>query len=102
MILKVAKPALFHGGPIHREAANEWPRGFAKGDFGDGGAHGAPGQGGREVRKEVGLTPMANDISEKIDILIKLQAAALTASMESSKDKILFLVQGGPPAEPDI
>jgi hypothetical protein len=38
---------------------------------------------------------MADDISEKLDILIKLQAAALTASMESSKDKILFLSRAG-------
>lgn len=38
---------------------------------------------------------MADDISEKLDILIKLQAAALTASMESSKDKILFLSKAG-------
>lgn len=32
---------------------------------------------------------------EKLDILIKLQAAALTATMESSKDKILFLSNVG-------
>lgn len=38
---------------------------------------------------------MADDISEKLDILIKLQAAALTASMELSKDKILFLSRAG-------
>lgn len=38
---------------------------------------------------------MADDLSEKLDILIKLQAAALTASMESSKDKILFLSKAG-------
>lgn len=38
---------------------------------------------------------MADDISQKLDILIKLQAAALTASMESSKDKILFLSKAG-------
>lgn len=38
---------------------------------------------------------MADDISEKLDILIKLQAAALTSSMESSKDKILFLSRAG-------
>jgi hypothetical protein len=30
-----------------------------------------------------------DDISEKLDILIKLQAAALTTQMESSKDKIV-------------
>jgi len=38
---------------------------------------------------------MVDEISEKLDILIKLQAAALTSSMESSKDKILFLSQAG-------
>jgi hypothetical protein len=38
---------------------------------------------------------MADDVSEKLDILIKLQAVALTASMESSKDKILFLSKAG-------
>jgi len=38
---------------------------------------------------------MADDISQKLDILIKLQAAALTASMESSKDKIVFLSRAG-------
>jgi hypothetical protein len=38
---------------------------------------------------------MADDISQKLDILIKLQAAALTESMESSKDKILFLAKAG-------
>jgi hypothetical protein len=38
---------------------------------------------------------MADDISEKLEILIKLQAAALTASMESSKDKIIFLAKAG-------
>lgn len=36
---------------------------------------------------------MTDDISQKLDILIKLQAAALTASMESSKEKILFLAK---------
>jgi hypothetical protein len=36
-----------------------------------------------------------NDVSQKLDILIKLQAAALTASMQSSKDKILFLSNAG-------
>ena len=34
---------------------------------------------------------MSDEISEKLDILIKLQAAALTAQMESTKDKIIFL-----------
>ena len=38
---------------------------------------------------------MADDISAKLDILIKLQAAALTAPMESTKEKILFLAQAG-------
>jgi transcriptional regulator len=38
---------------------------------------------------------MADDLAEKLDILIKLQAAALTAPMESSKDKILFLAKSG-------
>jgi methanogenic corrinoid protein MtbC1 len=38
---------------------------------------------------------MADDISEKLDILIKLQAAALTTSMDSLKDKILFLSKAG-------
>lgn len=38
---------------------------------------------------------MADDVSAKLDILIKLQAAALTAQMASSKDKILFLAQAG-------
>ena len=37
---------------------------------------------------------MADDISEKLDILIKLQAVALTASIPST-DKILFLSQAG-------
>ncbi len=38
---------------------------------------------------------MLDDIPQKLDILIKLQAAALTASIESSKDKILFLSKAG-------
>jgi hypothetical protein len=38
---------------------------------------------------------MADDIGEKLDVLIKLQAAALTNGMESSKDKILFLERAG-------
>lgn len=38
---------------------------------------------------------MADDISEKLDILIKLQAAALTAGMDSIKEKILFLSKAG-------
>jgi hypothetical protein len=36
-----------------------------------------------------------DDMSEKLDILIKLQAAALTAQMESTKDKIVFLSKAG-------
>ena len=38
---------------------------------------------------------MADDVSAKLDILIKLQAAALTAQVASTKDKILFLAQAG-------
>jgi hypothetical protein len=38
---------------------------------------------------------MTDDVGAKLDILIKLQAAALTASMPSSKDKILFLDSAG-------
>ena len=38
---------------------------------------------------------MTEDISQKLDILIKLQAAALTAPMASTKEKILFLSQAG-------
>jgi len=38
---------------------------------------------------------MANDIAQKLDVLIRLQAVALTASMESSKDKIVFLAKAG-------
>jgi hypothetical protein len=38
---------------------------------------------------------MTDDLAEKLDILIKLQAATLTASMESTKDKILFLSKAG-------
>ena len=38
---------------------------------------------------------MGDDISDKLDILIKLQAAALMAQMESSKDKIVFLSKAG-------
>ena len=38
---------------------------------------------------------MADDISAKLDILIKLQAAALTGQMGSAKDKIHFLAQAG-------
>lgn len=38
---------------------------------------------------------MSDDVAAKLDILIKLQAAALTAPMASTKDKILFLAQAG-------
>ena len=38
---------------------------------------------------------MRDEIAEKLDILIKLQAAALTASMDSAKDKIVFLSKAG-------
>ena len=38
---------------------------------------------------------MSEELSEKLDILIKLQAAALTSSFESTKDKILFLNKAG-------
>lgn len=38
---------------------------------------------------------MNDEISEKLDILIKLQAASLIASFDSSKDKIIFLHKAG-------
>jgi hypothetical protein len=38
---------------------------------------------------------MADDISAKLDILIRLQAAALIGQMESSKAKIVFLAGAG-------
>jgi hypothetical protein len=38
---------------------------------------------------------MTDDIAQKLDILIKLQAVALTTSIESSKEKILFLAKAG-------
>ena len=38
---------------------------------------------------------MADEIGEKLDVLIKLQAAALTAAMESAKEKIVFLSKAG-------
>lgn len=38
---------------------------------------------------------MTDDISQKLDVLIKLQAAALIVSIESAKDKILFLTKAG-------
>jgi hypothetical protein len=38
---------------------------------------------------------MSDEVSEKLDILIKLQAAALTTQMESTKEKIVFLSKVG-------
>lgn len=38
---------------------------------------------------------MPDDLGEKLDILIQLQAQALIAPMESAKDKILFLSRAG-------
>jgi len=38
---------------------------------------------------------MNEDLGEKLDILIKLQAAALTAQFDSAKEKILFLNKAG-------
>lgn len=38
---------------------------------------------------------MSDEVSEKLDILIKLQAAALIAQIESTKDKIVFLSKAG-------
>lgn len=38
---------------------------------------------------------MSDEISEKLDILIKLQAAALISNFDSSKEKILFLSKAG-------
>ncbi len=38
---------------------------------------------------------MSDEISEKLETLIKLQAAALTAEMESTKAKIIFLSKAG-------
>lgn len=38
---------------------------------------------------------MSEELSERLDILIKLQAAALTSGIESAKDKILFLAKAG-------
>jgi hypothetical protein len=36
-----------------------------------------------------------DDIAEKLDVLIKLQAASLIASMSAQKDKIAFLHKAG-------
>lgn len=38
---------------------------------------------------------MDEEVLERLDILIRLQAAALTAGMESSKEKIMFLSAAG-------
>lgn len=38
---------------------------------------------------------MADELSAKLDVLIKLQAHALIGGMKSSKDKILFLSRAG-------
>jgi len=38
---------------------------------------------------------MSDEVAEKLDILIKLQAAALTMQMESTKEKIVFLSKAG-------
>jgi hypothetical protein len=38
---------------------------------------------------------MSEDIAAKLDLLIKLQAAALTMAMESSKERISFLSRVG-------
>jgi len=38
---------------------------------------------------------MSEVLGEKLDVLIRLQAAALTAAMDSSKDKIIFLANAG-------
>lgn len=38
---------------------------------------------------------MADDLSEKLDVLIKLQAASLIASLGTAKDKIAFLHKAG-------
>jgi CHAD domain-containing protein len=38
---------------------------------------------------------MTEDVVAKLDVLIKLQAAALIAQMKSSKDKIAFLHNAG-------
>jgi hypothetical protein len=42
-----------------------------------------------------GFKIMSDDILQRLDILIKLQAAALTVTLESTKDKILFLSKAG-------
>jgi hypothetical protein len=49
----------------------------------------------RSKRERSGQRKMTSELSEKLDILIKLQAAALTASFDSVKEKILFLHKAG-------
>ena len=41
------------------------------------------------------VNKMSDEISEKLDIIIRLQAAALTSSFDSVKDKIVFLNKAG-------
>lgn len=38
---------------------------------------------------------MSNELGDKLDVLIKLQAASLTAKMDSVKEKIIFLSKAG-------
>jgi len=38
---------------------------------------------------------MTDEFLEKLDVLIKLQATALVASMDSQKDRIVFLNRAG-------
>jgi hypothetical protein len=38
---------------------------------------------------------MTDDVIERLDILIRLQAAALIGPLESTKEKILFLSKAG-------
>ncbi|MBZ0259915.1 MAG: hypothetical protein K8F90_04875 [Hyphomicrobiales bacterium] len=38
---------------------------------------------------------MTDELAEKLDVLIKLQAASLTSTMDSTKDKIVFLSKAG-------
>jgi hypothetical protein len=47
------------------------------------------------VQRAEKVITMSDELSDKLDILIKLQAAALTAQMESTKDKIVFLSKAG-------
>jgi hypothetical protein len=41
------------------------------------------------------VTIVSDEIAGKLDVLIRLQAAALTAPLESTKEKILFLSKAG-------